>query len=126
MTAIDTTTVTAASLAASLRSDRAELQRMLDASQRTLKSHGYVIVIRSGDFLMPMTLTMDGRKVIDVKPSSLTRCSRLTKADAETVCRGGNVKNGNGETAEPMHELEALRLTIDKLSQLINLLDAAA
>jgi len=125
MPVIDTATATAASLASTLRADRAELQRMLDASQRTLKSHGYVIVIRSGDSLMPMTLTMDGRRVVDVKPSGLTRCSRLTKADAETVCRGGNVKNGNGETAEPMHEREALRLTIAKLSQLIDMLDAA-
>lgn len=115
--------MTKASLLADFRADRAKLQKMLDMRRHSLVSHGWVIAIRDskrpGNSLMVLDLVIEGRQVVSARPSCISRATRLTKQDAEQVCRNGNVRNGAGEIAEPMHEQDALRLQIESLDKLI-------
>ena len=116
--------MTKASLLADFRSDRAKLQKMLDMRRHSLVSHGWVIAIRhSTGSLMVLDPVIEGRQVIDARPSCISRATRLTKQDAEQVCRNGNVRNGAGEIAEPMHEQDALRLQIASLDRIITSLE---
>lgn len=118
-------TLTRQTLADTLRSDRAELQRLLRMSQRSLVSHGWVLVMRHREgSLSVLDIVTEGNHVVQVKPSSLSRCARLTREDAETLCRDGNIRNGAGTVAEPMHLRDALQLQIENLSELIASLES--
>lgn len=120
--------MTKASLLADFRADRAKFQRMLDTRRRSLVSHGWVIAIRDskrpGNSLIVLDPVIEEGRMIDARPSCISRAARLTRQDAELVCRNGNVRNGMGETAEPMHEQDALRLQIDIIDQIILSLEA--
>ena len=115
--------MTKASLLADFRSDRAKLQKMLDMRRHSLVSHGWVIAIRHSKgpagTLMVLDPVIEGNRMVDARPSCISRATRLTKQDAEQACRNGNIRNGAGEIAEPMHEQEALRLQIESLDKLI-------
>ena len=118
-------TLTRNILADTLRSDRSELQRLLRMSERSLVSHGWVIVIRYREgSLSVLDIVTEGNRVVKVKTSSLSRCARLTREDAETLCRDGNIRDGSGAIAEPMHLRDALQLQIENLSQLIASLES--
>ena len=120
--------MTKASLLADFRADLAKFQRMLNMRRHSLVSHGWVLAIRDskrpGNSLMVLDPVIEGRQVVNARPSCLSRATRLTRQDAERVCSNGNVRNGMGETAEPMHEQDALRLQIAILERLIISLEA--
>jgi hypothetical protein len=120
---------TIADLAATFRADLAEHQKMLASSLRSLVSHGWIIVVRSPslveggrDSLDATTFTVQGRKVTNPRLSSVLRCTRFTKADAEAIAAG--VHNGNGAQGEAMTVIDALRHQIATLEDILATLDA--
>ena len=120
---------TIADLAATFRADLAEHQKMLASSLRSLVSHGWIIVVRSPslveggrDSLDATTFTVQGRKVTNPRLSSVLRCTRFTKADAEAIASG--VRNGNGAQGEAMTVIDALRHQIATLEDILATLDA--
>lgn len=115
---------TIADYAATFRADLVEHQNMLASSLRSLVSHGWIVVIRSPslteggrDFICATDFLVEGRKVTNPRMSSVLRCTRFTKADAESIASG--VHNGAGHQAEAMTVVNALRHQIATLEGIL-------
>ena len=124
-----TATLTADSLAATFRADLAAHQKALDSLRNTLVSHGWIVVIRSPslvegrpDTLTATEFTVEGRKVTAPRFSSVLRCNRFTREDAEAIAPG--VYNGAGSKGEAMHVTDALRHQIATLEDILATLAA--
>jgi len=120
---------TIADLTATFRADLAEHQHMLASSLRSLVSHGWIVVVRSPsltegglDTIMATDFAVEGRKVTSPRMSSVLRCRRFTKADAESIASG--VHNGKGEQGEAMTVVDALRHQIATLEGILATLEA--
>lgn len=99
---------------------REKVQFMLDRCRNSLVSHGWLLVIRHKEgSLTVLDPVIRDRKMVDAKFSSVTKAGRLTKQDADLVCANCGIRNGAGETAEPMHEQDALRHELAHLDRLI-------
>lgn len=124
-----TATLTAASLAADFRMDRAAHQKMLDGFRHMLVSHGWVVAVRSPalteggrDTLIATDFTIEGRKVTSPRTSSVLRCVRFTREDAEHIAAG--VYDGAGRVGEAIHVADMLRHQIATLDDIIATLEA--
>ena len=121
-------TLTAASLADTFRVDLAEHRKALESNRRSLVSHGWVVVVRSPsmiegrpDTILATSFTVEDRKVTAPRMSSVLRCNRFTREDAEAIAAG--VHNGKGEQGEAMTVIDALEHQIATLEDLIATLE---
>jgi len=127
MTTTTTAPTTAELLAATLDEQIAEAEFVLRHSRHSLVSHGCILQIVSGGSTITLSPVFgaDDRTVEAVQHSTAARATRLTRADAEQLCRGGNIRNGLGHVARPVFYRDAVAAELNHLRDLrARLLDA--
>ena len=83
----------------------------------SLVSHGWLVHFPHGLFI---AADIDANNVVrSVRSVGIPGASHFTEEDAFEICRDGNLRNGAGECAEPIHRLDALDMVITRLRETI-------
>jgi hypothetical protein len=90
----------------------AELEGDLARASSVITSEPFVVGFRAHGFYVKIA-GMTGLDVLtSVQSCGIRSASRFSRADAEAITRGGNIKNGEGLIAEPIGYVQALRAEI--------------
>jgi hypothetical protein len=95
----------------------ASLERLRTMWSGVLVSHGWLVYFPKGLFI---AADIDAGNVVrSVRSVGIPGATHFTERDAYEICRDGNLRNGAGEIAEPIHRLDALDMVIGRIRETI-------
>lgn len=116
LTAEQVATIT--DLLATNRQHLEEMEGQLEWERRTLTSTPFVVGFPQHGIYISLTERRDGM-MDKVATCGILYANRFSEQAATRITKGGNIRNGNGETAVPVGFLDALSAQVERQRELV-------